>query len=73
MGIPTAIMDNRFFSVHSGRIHHGYISSGVLLKVLDGIGRCRKPVNATDPILWSFNERIHSTKTERIRFDFPIK
>ena len=32
-------------------------SSGALLKVLDGISHCRKPVNATNPILSSFDAK----------------
>ena len=32
-------------------------SRGALLKVLDGISHCRKPVNATNPILSSFNAK----------------
>jgi hypothetical protein len=34
-----------------------HLSSGALLKVLDGISHCRKPVNATNPILSSFNAK----------------
>jgi hypothetical protein len=40
-----------------GIAHDGYISRGILLKVLDDVSHCRKPVNAANPILSSFNTK----------------
>jgi hypothetical protein len=40
-----------------GVAYGGHISSGVLLKVLDDVSHCRKPVNATNPILSAFNTK----------------